>query len=87
MSKVFKALGADRLVRLYDIIKFNGGLINSYKKLYRYGNRTTMRPTVHSGLCNVGAFPSNDTSRFQFGFLFQNGRFEDWHSCGHRQIR
>lgn len=38
MAKLLKALGADRIVRLYDIIKFNGGLVNSYLKLYRYEN-------------------------------------------------
>lgn len=35
MSNLLKALGADRIIKLFDIIKFNGGIINSYMKLYR----------------------------------------------------
>jgi len=33
-----KYLGLDRLGRLFNIIKQNGGIVNSYKKLYRYFN-------------------------------------------------
>lgn len=35
MWKLLNAIGADRAVRLYDVIKFNGGLVNSLRKLYR----------------------------------------------------
>lgn len=35
MSSLWKIFGGDRVVRLYDIIKFNGGIVNSFLKLYR----------------------------------------------------
>lgn len=35
MSKLLKTLGLEKILRLYDIIKFNGGLKNSFLKLYR----------------------------------------------------